>query len=227
MFSQYAAKKDIENLKALAVKSMSALFAVMTPITVVCIYYNKEIVKIVYERGAFTDEQTVLTSYIFIFVSLSLFFLGGNGVLNNAFYGMQDTKTPRLGAVIAVGSNIILNLILVRYMQAAGLALATSISMMLNYAILLIFFRRKCGAFGGLSFVCNIAKCTIAIAGMIPIFLLCEYFRNTLPTFAFFAVCVMLGLIVYALLLYVMKVDIFIFGLQKVKDIFKKDKSAI
>jgi len=222
MFSQYAAKQEFDNLKVLATKAMSALFAVMMPITLVCVYYSKEIVKIVYERGAFTHEQTTLTANILVFLIPSLFFIGGCQVLNNAFYGMQDTKTPRLGAVIAVGSNIILNLILVRYMQAAGLALATSIAFMLNYAILLIFFRKKCGAFGGLAFVRNIIKCTIAVIGMLPVFLLCEFFRDKLPTFVFFVVCAGCGFIVYATLLYIMKVDIFMFGLQKVKSIIKR-----
>ena len=222
MFSQYAAKQEFDNLKALAMKAMSALFAVMMPITLVCVYYSKEIVKIVYERGAFTHEQTTLTANILVFLVPSLFFIGGTQVLNNAFYGMQDTKTPRLGAVIAVGSNIVLNLILVKYMQAAGLALATSIAFMLNYVILLIFFRRKCGAFGGVAFISNIIKCIVAVVGIIPVFLMCEFFRNKLPMFIFFVLCVGFGFIVYAILLYIMKVDIFMFGLQKVKSIIKR-----
>jgi hypothetical protein len=147
--------------------------------------------------------------------------MGGNQVLNNAFYGMQDTKTPRLGAVIAVASNIVLNLILVRYMRASGLALATSIAFMLNYIILLIFFRRKCGEFGGFTFMKNVAKCTVATVGILPIFLLCEVFRGRLPTTIFWGISVMLGLILYAVLLYVMKVDIFMFGVNKVKGFLK------
>lgn len=222
MFSQYAARQDFANVKSLATKAMSTLFAVMAPITLACIYYSREIVKIVYERGAFTSEETALTAYIFIFVILALFFVGGSSVLNNAFYGMQDTKTPRLGAVVAVSTNIVLNLILVRYMQAAGLSLATSISTMVNYVILLIFFRRKCGAFGGLAFVRNIIKCIFATIGMLPVFLLCEFFRSSLPAIVFFSVCVIFGFTVYAILLYVMKVDIFMFGLKKVKDVFRK-----
>ena len=223
MFSQYAAKNDFGNIKALASKAMSILFAVMTPISLVCVFYSKEIVQIVYERGAFTHEQTLITAYIFIYTILALFFIGGCQVLNNAFYGMQDTKTPRLGAVIAVGSNIVLNLILIRYMQAAGLALATSIACMLNYIILLIFFRRKCGSFGGFAFLKNIIKCTIATAAMLPVFLVCGFFRNQLPVLVFFCASVVLGFLLYAILLYIMKVDIFMFGLQKVTTILKID----
>lgn len=224
IFSKYAAKQDFGALKLLVNRAMSALFAMMAPITLVCIYYSREIVKIVYERGAFTNEKTILTANIFVFAVLGVFFTGGCGVLNNAFYGMQDTKTPRLGAVIAVGCDIILNLMLVKHMQAAGLILATSIAIIVNYMILLIFFKRKCGAFGGLAFLRNIIKCTIATVCMLPIFLVCEFFRSTLSAVIFFAVCAILGLAVYAVLLYVMRADIFMFGLDKIKEFLNRKK---
>ena len=221
LFSQHAAKGEIERVKSLAVKSMSALFAVMAPVTVICVYYSVEIVKIVYERGAFTSEQTTMTAGILVYMIPGLFFLGGNGVLNNAFYGMQDTKTPRLGAVLGVGSNIVLNVILVRYMGASGLALATTLSFMLNYAVLLMFFRRKCGAFGGMAYARNIMKCVGGVTGMIPIFVLMELVRVRVPLLIHFAVSVSVSLAAYAMLLYVLRVELFMEAMERAKSFVK------
>ena len=61
---------------------------------------------------------------------------------------MQDTKTPVINASIAVVINIILNLVLSRFLGIGGLALATSISALICTGLLFISFRKKMGAFG-------------------------------------------------------------------------------
>jgi putative peptidoglycan lipid II flippase len=53
-------------------------------------------------------------------------------VLSSGFFARQDTKTPVRAGVIAMLSNIALNLILVVPLAHAGLALATSLSAYLN-----------------------------------------------------------------------------------------------
>jgi len=57
-------------------------------------------------------------------------------VLAPGFYARQDTKTPVRIAVIAMVSNMVMNLILVFPLQHAGLALATSLSASLNAFLL-------------------------------------------------------------------------------------------
>jgi putative peptidoglycan lipid II flippase len=226
LLSRYAAQKDFSNLKAATIKAITLLFMTLIPVIAVSIYYSGEITKIVYERGAFTPDTTALTASIFIFAVMSLFFSGGATLLSNTFYSMQDTKTPQIAAVIMVICNIILNIILVRYMQAAGLTLATSISFFIYFAILFILFRKKCGAFGGLALLKNIAKCTIATISMIPVFILCEIFRNRLPLIIFFGIGVIISLIVYAVLLYLLKVELFMETLNRAKMFFKNRRKT-
>jgi putative peptidoglycan lipid II flippase len=67
-------------------------------------------------------------------------------VLAPAFYARKEMKTPVKIAVVALVSNIILNLILIGPLAHVGLALATSISAMLN-AGLLYYFLLKQGVF--------------------------------------------------------------------------------
>jgi len=221
LLSQYAAKKDFVNLKAAAIKAISLLSVALFPVVAVSVYYSGEITKIVYERGAFTSDTTVLTANIFIFAVPALIFSGSAAMLSNSFYSMQDTKTPQIAMVIMVACNITLNLLLVRSMQAAGLTLATTIAYCIYFIILFILFRRKCGAFGGLAFLKNIGKCVIATAGMIPVFLVCELLRGRLPLFIFFAVAAAVSLLVYALLLYLLKVELFMEALRRGKTFLK------
>lgn len=67
-------------------------------------------------------------------------------VLAPGFYSRQDTKTPVKIAVIAMATNMVLNIILVFPLQHAGLALATSIAASLN-AFLLYRGLRKEGVY--------------------------------------------------------------------------------
>lgn len=57
-------------------------------------------------------------------------------VLAPGYYARQDTKTPVRIAIIAMVSNMVLNLILIFPLQHAGLALATSLAAMLNAFLL-------------------------------------------------------------------------------------------
>lgn len=96
------------------------------------------IVELLFERGAFNQRATEMTSVALIFYSLGLLGFGIRKMLNIVFYSMKDTKTPMINGIIAVGVNIILNIVFVRYMSHAGLALATSISAIV--AAVLLFF---------------------------------------------------------------------------------------
>jgi putative peptidoglycan lipid II flippase len=57
-------------------------------------------------------------------------------VLSSAFFARQDTRTPVRAAVVAMVSNIALNLLFVVPLRHAGLALATSLSAYVNAALL-------------------------------------------------------------------------------------------
>ena len=59
------------------------------------------------------------------------------------FLSMGDTKTPVKAGVVAMTSNIVLNLILVQYFGHVGLAVATSISALINAALLYFFLVKQ------------------------------------------------------------------------------------
>lgn len=217
LMSKYAANLDFDSLKKTTAKAISLLSLALLPIIAVSLYYSGEITKIVFERGAFTPENTVLTASIFIFAVTSLIFSGVGTLLSNSFYSIQDTKSPQFAAVIMVVVNIVLNLILVRSMQAAGLTLATSISFFIYFAILFVQFRRKLGAFGGLALLKNVAKYVFATACMVPVFLLCELLRGRLPLLVFFSVAAALSLCVYAVLLWLLRADLFLEALGRAR----------
>ena len=69
-------------------------------------------------------------------------------IINKVFYSLQDTKTPMINGAIAMGLNIVLNIIFVKFMGHAGLALATSLSALICTFLLFYSLRKKIGNFG-------------------------------------------------------------------------------
>lgn len=64
-------------------------------------------------------------------------------VLAPGFFARQDTKTPVRIGIIAMGANMVMNVLLVFPLAHAGLALATTLSAWLNAALLLTALRRE------------------------------------------------------------------------------------
>ncbi len=64
-------------------------------------------------------------------------------ILAAGFYAKQDMRTPVRIGVIAMVSNMILNALLILPLAHAGIALATSLSAILNTSLLYYFLRRK------------------------------------------------------------------------------------
>jgi putative peptidoglycan lipid II flippase len=64
-------------------------------------------------------------------------------VLAPGYYARQDTKTPVKIGIIAMISNMGLNIILMIYLEHVGLALATSLSAILNAGLLYQGLRKR------------------------------------------------------------------------------------
>lgn len=93
-------------------------------------------------HGAFDVHDVIMTRK-----SLMAFSLGLPGfmlvkVLASGFYSQRNIKTPVKIAAIAMGVNLVFNLILIVPLQHAGLALSTSISSLVNAGLLLFLLRR-------------------------------------------------------------------------------------
>jgi len=156
-FSHQAAERDLEEVKRTINFSLRAVFMIVVPASVGLMVLNGPIVQVLFERGHFNEISTARTAATLAYYSLGLFAYSGQKVMGSAFYAFHDTKTPfRIGAT-AVGLDMILNLILMWPLKEGGLALATAISGIVNFCLLIYLFQRKFQKIGvrslGVSFV--------------------------------------------------------------------------
>ena len=169
--------------------------------------FSKEIVSLLFGRGAFSQEAISITGNALFYYSIGMIAFGLRDILSRAFYALQDTKTPMINATIAVVLNIVLNFILSKYLGIGGLALATSISAMVAVGLLFISLRRKIGGFG-LKELCRyfIKICLASVTMGIIALSSFEYLNVRLSQNLALIIAIGIGVLVYGILIYFMKI---------------------
>lgn len=166
LLSKESSIDNIAGMKRIMGYGVNLILLITIPATVGLVVLATPIVQVAFERGEFDELATMMTAKALIFYSLGLVSMSLRTLLDKVYFSLQDTKTPMINGVISVVFNIIFNLILVRYMAHAGLALATSIAITIATLLLLYGLRKKIGPLGMLSiFKCGL-KATLASAIM-------------------------------------------------------------
>ena len=148
LLSQLSSENNKERFISSVIKSINCVIILVLPITVGTIVLAFPIVRVLFERGAFDANGTYLTSLALAMYSIGMVAYGLRDVLGKIFYSLQDTKTPMVNGVIAMGVNMIMDVVFIRFWGLAGLTLATSLS---SIACIMLLFRslnKKIGYYG-------------------------------------------------------------------------------
>lgn len=143
VMSKQAARKDLDSLKDTLDYSLRIVFFIGLPASVGLIIMRNPIVKIIFERAAFTSAASISCAKVVFCYSFGLCAYLALKVITQCFYALQDTKTPVKVGASMVFLNFLLNILLMIPLKEAGLALATSICAFLNMIILMILLSKK------------------------------------------------------------------------------------
>ncbi|HEU5324363.1 MAG TPA: murein biosynthesis integral membrane protein MurJ [Candidatus Limnocylindria bacterium] len=141
--SQDAALGRIGEIRRQVANAIRVLVFVAAPLTAIMVVLREPLTSVFYQYGLFGQSATDRTASTLLFFSLGLVGHIVVHVLTRAFYAMQDTKTPVLWAIVAVAINVPLMAALVGPMGVEGLALALSISAVLEVIGLLWSLHRR------------------------------------------------------------------------------------
>jgi len=143
--SAQAARGALDELRTTLGFGLRMIFFIILPAMVGLILLRVPIVHLFFEHGTFTAHDTAETALAVLCYSLGLWAFGGVRIIVSAFYSMKDTTTPAISATIAVVANILLSVLLMSSLGAAGLALATALASMVNGGILVVVLNRRLG----------------------------------------------------------------------------------
>jgi len=117
----------------------------IVPSTILLLTLRAQIIRVILGSGNFTWENTILTMETLGFFSISLFAQATIPLLIRVFYARRDSRTPFFIGLISVVANIILSIYFGHRLGVSGLALAFSLSSILNFVILWVWLHGLLG----------------------------------------------------------------------------------
>lgn len=148
--SSQAANKKMEDFRDTLSLGIRLVFFIMFPAMAGLIMLRIPIVNLLLEHGEFNRVSTIGVSDALLYYAIGLWALAGVRIVSQAFYSLQDTKTPVRIALLALVANIVLSVALIQTpLQHGGLALANSLAAALNITLLTRRLRKKIGRMDG------------------------------------------------------------------------------
>jgi putative peptidoglycan lipid II flippase len=147
--SEHASLQKMDKLKETLSFALRLTLFVCIPAMVWMAVCRVPLLSTLLQRGAFTPEDTLATSRVFLMASLGIWAVAGIRNVVPAFYAMNNVKTPVAIAFVAFLVNAGVGVILMWPMGPAGLTLANTVSSTLNVALLIFYLRKKIGPLGG------------------------------------------------------------------------------
>ncbi len=166
LISTHAAHQDFAAVRRTLGHALRLVLSLTVPATLGLVALGVPIVRLIFERGRFEASDTQAVALALMAYSPGLVGYSAVKVLSPTFYALRDSRTPVIVSVLAVLTNAVLNLALVRVLGYAGLALGTAIASLLNATLLLVLLQRRLGSVEGGRLASTFARTMVASAVM-------------------------------------------------------------
>jgi len=142
--ARFAARGDTAGLRRALDGGLRQIAFLLVPAGLFSIVLAEPIVRLVYERGEFTEDDTVIVAQCLQAFSIGLVFNGWMLILNRSFYAVQTNWVPTGIALGAVALNAAFDTVFYR-LGIWGIPLATSTVNVVAATVLLVMMRRQVG----------------------------------------------------------------------------------
>lgn len=156
VLSRMASEGKIKDFRDTLSSSINLVFLMTIPSALGLIVLGEPIVRLIYERGAFSPTATSMTALALAGYSIGLAGYAAIKVLSPAFYALNDAKVPMIIAIASIFVNAVGSYYFREWLSHygvtpetphglghVGVALATSLVALVNFVALAIFMRRK------------------------------------------------------------------------------------
>ena len=164
--SRNAALEAVSDFRHTLASSIRLAFLLTIPSAVGLIVLGRPIIALIYERGHFTTDDTLHTANALALYAIGLAGYSAIKILAPAFYALGDARKPMIVSLLSIGTNYVMNGLLVSRFQERGLALSTSTVALLNFALLYFIMQRRIQGLEGRRTLLTIIKIIIASAAM-------------------------------------------------------------
>jgi len=143
--SRYAHRKDLAGMGRVASQGLRLTVFITIPAAFGLVLVCEPLLRLWLGHGRFAADPHALerAAWVTRVYALGIWAYSINHILIRALYAGQDTRTPLRVALVAAAMNFALNLVLIWPLAEMGLALATVISAVVQFAVLAAVLSRR------------------------------------------------------------------------------------
>lgn len=162
VLSLFAAKRSDKDFFLMLSETARKILFFVVPLSIFIIIFRAQCVRVILGSGNFDWQDTITTFEVLKFLALSLFAQSLIPLFARAFFALQNTKTPLYVALVSEAVHIALIPILLPEYAVQGLAIAFSVSTILNFALLYFFLRKSLSFWDDKMIVVPVGKILLA-----------------------------------------------------------------
>lgn len=213
LIAQHAAAGRVADMAADYLKGLRLILVINIPAAAGLVLLSEPIVRLLFQHGRFTAEHTAAMTPLLMLFAVGLPFFSIVSLTVRAFYALQDTRAPVISAAVSFVVNIGLAWFLKDRLGAPGLVLASTAAIIVQTVLLQQWLERRLPELRFGLLWPSVLKVTAAMVGMsfvvwigwraLSVAELPAFWRD----FAALGALIPLAVGVYALLLWLLKIE--------------------
>ncbi|MGI5874181.1 MAG: murein biosynthesis integral membrane protein MurJ [Bacillota bacterium] len=142
LLSEYAIRGDLVRCREALERGVGVILLLAVPAAVGLMILRVPIVRLLFEHGAFTADDTLMTSSALLFYAGGIIAHSLVMLLLRVFFAFSDVKVPVIAGIGGIAVNIAVSLLTIGGMGHNGLALATTLASAANMLIFFLYVRK-------------------------------------------------------------------------------------
>jgi len=181
-FSESIVERDYDSLKVIILRTIRFVFLTIIPFCVWFAVMREPIAKFLFLRGEFSLEALGMVRSVLSFLIPVIFFQCINAIFRQTLIAMKQMRFLLIEGSAILILKITLSIVLMRYMDVAGLALGTAIASGFDCAALVWCFRSEAKPFPKAGTVLFFGKILVAsLLTGVCVWYLSRHFDGLLP----------------------------------------------
>ena len=142
--SEAALDRSYERMQGMFQNAIIFLGLITAPVICIGSLFSREIMQLLFERGAFDAAATQQTASTFVCYNIGLFFYAYAFINGTFFSALQATTVLFVMGCVSIILNVVLNGLLMNFIGVPGIALSTSITAGIVGAFFITLLVRRC-----------------------------------------------------------------------------------
>jgi putative peptidoglycan lipid II flippase len=174
--SRLATEGVTPGFKHMLGRGLKLVFLMTLPAAVGLAMLAEPIISLIFQRGRYTGFDTAQTALALQSYAWGLVFFSSIKVIQPAFYAIEKRFVPLMVSLVAVAVSATMNTITVFWLKLGHewLALSTSVSAFVNFALLFVAMRKVAGDLDSKGLALNAGKLLISVVCMAAVCWICK-----------------------------------------------------